>query len=153
MVEPAEQTLGNIDWLFEAPHVPQFEGLVVALGGQHPVVVGKLNSSNLISKCVGILHLETDVDEALPVVPHLNAAVIADPAHQQAVPAVAAVGGDGLQAGPPVLALDHSLALPPVVRGQPQPHGAVLRAGQELLLDLGVPVTRVDLNNRKVILL
>ena len=104
-----------------------------------------------ISKCVSILHLETDVDEALPVVPHLNAAVIADPAHQQAVPAVGAVGGVGLQTGPPVLTLDHSLTLLPVVRGQPDSHGAVLGAGQELLFDLGVPVTRVDLNRTQEI--
>ena len=105
-------------------------------------------TSYFISKCVSILHLKTDIDEALPVVPHLNTAVITDPADQQSVPAVGAVGGDGLQSGASVLALDHSLALLPVVRGQPQPHGAVLRAGQELLLDLGVPVTRVDLNTR-----
>ena len=99
-----------------------------------------------ISKCVSILHLKTDIDKALPMVPHLNTAVITNPAHQQAVPAVGAVGGDRLQARPSVLTLDHSLALLPVVRGQPQPHGAVLRAGQELLFDLRVPVTRVDLN-------
>ena len=99
---------------------------------------------------MSILHLKTDIDKALPVVPHLNTAVVTDPAHQQSVPAVGAVGGDGLQSRPSVLTLDHSLALLPVVRGQPQSHGAVLRAGQELLLDLGMPVTGVDLNTANI---
>ena len=80
------------------PDVPQLEGLVVASGGQHAVVVRKLHASDLRAELVRrlhlrnqgrninsalniFLHLQTNVDEVLPVVPHLDAAVIAHRAH------------------------------------------------------------------------
>ena len=58
------------------PDIPQFESLVIAPGGQHPVVVSELDPGDLAPEGVGVLHLETHVDEVLPVVPHLDTAVI-----------------------------------------------------------------------------
>ena len=98
---------------------------------------------------MGILHLETHVDEVLPVVPHLDAAVVADPADEEAVPAVGATGRDGAESRLPVLALDHGLALLARGRQVPQPHRGIVRARQEFLLDLWMPVAGVDLQGRE----
>ena len=59
-----------------SPQVPELEALVVAPGGEHPVVVGEGHARDLAAEGVGGLHLEAHVHKVFPVIPHLDAAVI-----------------------------------------------------------------------------
>ena len=68
---------------------------------------------------------------------------------KEAVPAVGATGRDGAESRLPVLALDHGLALLARGRQVPQPHRGIVRARQEFLLDLWMPVAGVDLQGRE----
>ena len=64
-----------------SPQVPQLEALVVAPGGEHPVVVGEGHARDLAAEGVGCLHLEAHVHKVFPVVPHLDAAIITNSAN------------------------------------------------------------------------
>ena len=69
---------------------------------------------------MSLFQMQSDVDERLPVVPHLNGSVLAGGAHQETVPAEIAGGGDGLESTETRLAFDDRLRIPTVPVSQPQ---------------------------------
>ena len=71
--------------------------LVFRPGGHVSVVMSEYNGGGVCALGMSLFQMQSDVDEGLPVVPHLNGSVLTGGAHQQTVPAEIAGGGDGLE--------------------------------------------------------
>lgn len=142
LVVPREQVAEHVQRLPVIPQIPYLKGVVVGAAGQVGAQVGEGDAGDLGVRGVSVSQDQGGVDEVPPVVPHLYGAVVTAAGHGVPVPREGARRGVGLEASS-LPRLDDVLVLFAVVR-EPQPQGAVLGAGHELLADGRMPAAAVQ---------